>query len=124
MHADEPPTKHWTTRDSTRENANKFIHMYYLLTKSFIHLGTDLGHGEVGVNESWAKLFIFRPLSSIEGVMGIGSKGHILLRKNDDELVSFDLGTQVIEEIGIKGSGLSQTLIYEKEKLFTYWKNK
>ncbi|MED6143816.1 hypothetical protein PIB30_009316 [Stylosanthes scabra] len=73
--------------------------------------------GEVGVNESWVKLFIIRPVSSIESVMGIGIQGDVLLRKNDDELVSFDLGTQKIQEIGIKGSGLSQTLIYEKNFL-------
>ncbi|MED6128108.1 hypothetical protein PIB30_094536 [Stylosanthes scabra] len=46
---------------------------------------------EIGVNESWVKLFTIRPLSSIEGIMGIGIKGDLLLRKNDDELVSFDL---------------------------------
>ncbi|MED6165531.1 hypothetical protein PIB30_100412, partial [Stylosanthes scabra] len=72
---------------------------------------------EIGVNESWVKLFTIRPLSSIEGIMGIGIKGDLLLRKNDDELVSFDLGTQQIQEIGIKGSRLSQTLIYEKNFL-------
>ncbi|MED6119270.1 hypothetical protein PIB30_010195 [Stylosanthes scabra] len=70
--------------------------------------------GEVGVNESWVKLFTVGPLSSIENVMGIGIHGDILLRKNDVELVSFDLGTQEIQEIGIKGLRHSQTLIYEK----------
>ncbi|MED6178519.1 hypothetical protein PIB30_108454, partial [Stylosanthes scabra] len=68
--------------------------------------------GEVGVNESWVKLFTVGPLSSIENVMGIGIHGDILLRKNDDELVSFDLGTQEIQDIGIKALRLSQTLIY------------
>ncbi|MED6186184.1 hypothetical protein PIB30_064293 [Stylosanthes scabra] len=73
--------------------------------------------GEVGGNESWVKLFTIRPLSSIEGIMGIGLKGDLLLSKNDDELVSFDLGTQKIQEIGIKGSRRSETLIYEKSFL-------
>ncbi|MED6213982.1 hypothetical protein PIB30_098696 [Stylosanthes scabra] len=71
--------------------------------------------GEVGVNESWVKLFTIGPLSSIENVMGIGIHGDILLRKNDDELVSFDLGTQEIQDIGIKALGRSQTIIYEKK---------
>ena len=59
--------------------------------------------GEVGVKESWTKLFIAGPLSCVNHPIEIGKKGDIFFRKNDDELVSFNLSTQKIEELGVKG---------------------
>ena len=43
--------------------------------------------GEVGVKESRTKLFMVGPLSYIEYPIGVGKKGNIIFRRNDDELV-------------------------------------
>ncbi|XP_050889859.1 F-box only protein 8 [Lathyrus oleraceus] len=60
--------------------------------------------GELGVKESWIKLFIYGPMPSIDWPpIGFGKKGYIFFRKIDDELAYVDLSTQIIEELGIKG---------------------
>ncbi|XP_058771977.1 putative F-box protein At1g32420 [Vicia villosa] len=60
--------------------------------------------GELGVKESWIKLFIYGPMPSIDWpLIGFGNKGYIFFRKIDDELVRVDLSTQIIEELGFKG---------------------
>ncbi|XP_020216448.1 F-box/kelch-repeat protein At3g06240 [Cajanus cajan] len=43
--------------------------------------------GEVGVKESWTKLFIVEPLPYILHSIGAGKKGDIFFRSKDDELV-------------------------------------
>jgi molecular chaperone HtpG len=58
--------------------------------------------GEIGVNESWAKVFV-ELLPCIERPIGVGKKGDIFFIKDDDELVWFDLSTQMIEDLGVKG---------------------
>jgi molecular chaperone HtpG len=60
--------------------------------------------GELGVEESWAKVFVVEPLPGIERPIGVGKKGDIFFIKDDDELVWFDLSTQMIEELGVKGN--------------------
>ena len=74
--------------------------------------------GEVGVKESWVNLFSIGPLPCVEHPIGVGNKGDIFFRKNDDELAWFDLSTQMIKEIGIKGAGLCQTVTYKESFLF------
>ncbi|KAK2447759.1 F-box/kelch-repeat protein [Trifolium repens] len=80
--------------------------------------------GELGVAESWTKLFYVRlPDSySIRRPIGVGRKGNIYFMKNyndpedwwseeddkmdfkeESELVCFDLDTQRIDELGVKG---------------------
>ncbi|XP_045804968.1 putative F-box protein At3g16210 isoform X2 [Trifolium pratense] len=59
--------------------------------------------GEIGVKESWTKLFIVGSLSTVERPIGAGKKGNILFLTKDDELVCFDLGTQKIVELGFEG---------------------
>jgi molecular chaperone HtpG len=80
--------------------------------------------GELGVEESWTKLFYVRlPDSySIWRPIGVGRKGNIYFMKNyndpedwwseeddkmdfkeESELVCFDLDTQRIDELGVKG---------------------
>jgi molecular chaperone HtpG len=59
--------------------------------------------GELGVKESWTKVFIVDPLPCIEHPIGAGKKDDIFFRKNDEELVWFDLSTQMIGELGVKG---------------------
>ncbi|AES76820.1 F-box protein interaction domain protein [Medicago truncatula] len=57
---------------------------------------------EIGMKESWIKLFIVRPLPCVERPMGVGKKGEIFFIRKDEELVLFDLGTQMIVKLGFK----------------------
>lgn len=57
--------------------------------------------GEIGVKESWTKLVIVGPLSCVNHPIRIGKKGDIFFKKEEDELVSFNLSTQKIEELGV-----------------------
>jgi len=59
--------------------------------------------GEFGVKESWVKIFIVELLPCIGHPIGTGKKGDIFFRKDDDELVWFDLSTLMIKELGVKG---------------------
>jgi len=71
------------------------------------HVKTSSFHiyvlGELGVRESWTKLFIVGPLPSVERPIGAGKKGDIFFLKNDNEVACFDLNTQTIEDLGVKG---------------------
>ncbi|XP_045830825.1 F-box/kelch-repeat protein At3g06240-like [Trifolium pratense] len=71
---------------------------------------------EVGVKESWTKLFIVGPLSCIERPIGTGKKGAIFFTKEDGEIFLFNLSTQKIEELGIQGI-YSHVLFYRKNFL-------
>ncbi|KAK2377856.1 F-box/kelch-repeat protein [Trifolium repens] len=73
--------------------------------------------GEVGIKESWIKLFIVDLLPCVEHPIGIGNKGDIFFRKNDGELVWFNLYTQKIEELGVKGESNCQIMIYKESFL-------
>ncbi|CAJ2655602.1 unnamed protein product [Trifolium pratense] len=73
--------------------------------------------GELGVKESWTKVFILEPLPSIEHPIGAGRKGEIFFRKDDDELVWFDLSTQMIEELGVKGREHCCHIVIYKDSL-------
>lgn len=59
--------------------------------------------GELGVKESWTKVFIVKPIPYFERIIGVGKKGVIFFVTYDDELVWFDLSTRMIGELGIKG---------------------
>jgi len=59
--------------------------------------------GEVGVKNSWTKLFIVGPLPCLDFLIGAGKTGDIFFRKQDDELAYVDISTQKVEEIGAKG---------------------
>ncbi|GAU20119.1 hypothetical protein TSUD_140190 [Trifolium subterraneum] len=79
---------------------------YYGETTSF-HISLL---GELGVEESWTKLFYVRlsDSCSIKRPLGVGRKGNIYFMKEDEEgyaeeLVCFDLDTQRIDELGVKG---------------------
>jgi F-box interacting protein len=71
------------------------------------HVKTSSFHiyvlGELGVRESWTKLFIIGPLPSVERPVGAGKKGDLYFIKNDNELACFDLSTHTIEDMAIKG---------------------
>ncbi|KAG4916469.1 hypothetical protein JHK87_054026 [Glycine soja] len=81
--------------------------------KVFRYLSFFPRRSDVPVPQSWKNMSL-RPLWEIyslrmrleEGDMhpiGVGKKGNIFFRKNDGELVSFDLSSLKIEELGIKG---------------------
>ncbi|AET00944.1 putative F-box domain-containing protein [Medicago truncatula] len=58
--------------------------------------------GELSVKESWIKLFIVGPLHCVEEPFGM-TKGKIIFRKKDREINWFDLRTQMIEVLDLKG---------------------
>ncbi|AES99094.2 F-box protein interaction domain protein [Medicago truncatula] len=57
---------------------------------------------ELTVKESWIKLFIVGPLSCVERPFGVG-KGKIFFKKKVKKLAWFDLSTQMIEDLDVKG---------------------
>lgn len=69
--------------------------------------GTTILHisvlDKVGMKESWTKLFIVDPLFSVKHPIGVGKKGDIFFRKKDNQLARFNLITQKIVELGVKG---------------------
>jgi molecular chaperone HtpG len=69
--------------------------------------------GGLGMKESWTKLFIVGPLSCIKRPIGVGTKGEIFFQRKDEELVWFDLSTQMIEELGYKASHSTRIIIYK-----------
>ncbi|XP_004498529.1 F-box protein CPR1-like [Cicer arietinum] len=60
--------------------------------------------GEIGVEESWTKLFIVGPLPYLGHPIGIGKSRNIFFIKENDELVWCDLSTNTIQETGMKGN--------------------
>ncbi|AES98943.1 putative F-box associated interaction domain-containing protein [Medicago truncatula] len=70
--------------------------------------------GELGVSESWTKLFIIGPLSDLLTYpIGAGSNGDIFFKAGDGKLV-FDLRTQMIEELDGVEKAYSEIIIYKK----------
>ncbi|XP_045829866.1 F-box only protein 8-like [Trifolium pratense] len=73
--------------------------------------------GELGIKESWTKLFIIGPLPCLEYPIGAGKKGNILFRKKDGELAWFDLSTGMIVDIGVKTQTNDYKMLFHKESL-------
>jgi len=46
--------------------------------------------------------------------IGAGNKGDIFFRSKDEELVRFDMSTQMIEKLGIKDVLYIETLLYKE----------
>ncbi|XP_058722505.1 F-box/kelch-repeat protein At3g06240-like [Vicia villosa] len=86
---------------------------YYVDTTTF-HISIL---GELGVKESWTKIFVLGPLPCIEEPIGMGVNGDLFFRRKDDELVWFNLSTQMIKELGFKGKLLSCHIVIYKESL-------
>jgi hypothetical protein len=74
--------------------------------------------GEVGVKESWTKLFTIGPLACIQRPIGVGNKG-VFFIKEDGEIVWFNWNSQMIEDLGIKENILnfSHVLLYKENFL-------
>jgi hypothetical protein len=71
--------------------------------------------GELGVEESWIRLFDVELSSCIEQPIGAGKKGNIFFIKKDGELACFDLTTGLVKDIGIQGEkNWCQIEVYKK----------
>jgi len=70
--------------------------------------------GELGVKESWTKLFIVGPLTFVGCPIGAAKKNDIFFVKEDGELARFNLSTQRIEEIGVSVMYVHQIVIYKE----------
>jgi len=75
--------------------------------------------GELGVKESWIRLFHVEPLSCIEHPIGAGKKGNMFFIKNTDELACLDLATRpgVIEKIDVEVIQYEAQIVIYKENL-------
>ena len=79
--------------------------------------------GELGVKESWTKLFTIEPLFRVYHILGVGRKGDIFFSKHtkgalyeaEQTLFQFDLRTQTIKEIGFDGWLLCAQIVTYKE---------
>ncbi|XP_045807594.1 uncharacterized protein LOC123901480 [Trifolium pratense] len=78
---------------------------------TFLHISIL---GEIGVKESWTKLFIVGPLPHVDYPIGAGKNGDIFFVKKDEELACFNLDTRTIKELGVKGD-MSQIVIYKDD---------
>ena len=77
--------------------------------------------GELGVKESWTKLFVLGPVPCIRNPIGVRIKSVMFYLKEDEEIAWIDLSTQRIEEIGIKAESPAwcQIVTY-KENLLSF----
>ncbi|CAI8583384.1 unnamed protein product [Vicia faba] len=75
---------------------------------------------EIGVKESWIKLFNVGPLSCIDKPVGSGKNADIFFIQEDGEIVCLNLSTQIIEELDVKGDHyrqVGQVLMYKENFL-------
>jgi molecular chaperone HtpG len=71
--------------------------------------------GEIGVKESWTRLFHVGPLSQVEYPIGAGKKGNIFFRNSVGEVFWFDLTTGVFEKRDDKEKRIiGQIIVYKK----------
>ncbi|GAU16041.1 hypothetical protein TSUD_339120 [Trifolium subterraneum] len=74
--------------------------------------------GELGVPESLTKLFRIGPLPGIIEIIGVGKNGDIFYVGNWEEITKYNLNTEMIEEIGVRGRfGSCQMVIYKESLL-------
>jgi len=75
--------------------------------------------GEIGVKESWTKLFEFGPMSCIERCFDVWMKGKIFLSQKNGKIACFDLTTEVIEEIDFEGESKNCLIVPYKKNFGT-----
>ena len=59
--------------------------------------------GEFGVAESWTRLFSIGPLPEVVEPIGVGKNGDIFYLNGIEEVERFNLNTDMIEKVGVKG---------------------
>jgi len=75
--------------------------------------------GEIGVKESWIKLFIVGPLPFVGRPIGVGMNGEIFIAKEDNELARCDISTHTIQDLGIKGVSCACQVVIHKKSLIS-----
>jgi molecular chaperone HtpG len=71
--------------------------------------------GELGVSESWIKLFTIGPLPSyIQRPIGVGRNGDIFFQKKDKKIVCYDLRTRMVEELGLEEAPSNRIILQER----------
>jgi hypothetical protein len=71
--------------------------------------------GELGVSESWTKLFTIGPFPFyIERPIGAGRNGDIFFQKKGKKIACYDLSTRMVEELGLEEAP-SNRIIYKKK---------
>jgi hypothetical protein len=91
----------------------------------FFPTNTNIFHisilGEVGVKESWIKLFtVEKPCALSTFPIGVGMNGEIVFANDENKLLLFDLNTDKIVELGLKRRDrltLGQIKVYTKSLL-------
>jgi molecular chaperone HtpG len=73
--------------------------------------------GEIGIKESWTRLFNIGPLPYISRPIGVGTKGEIFFTRKDNELAWFDLRTQTMEKLGYKAKYPNCRITIYKENI-------
>ncbi|CAK8560406.1 unnamed protein product [Lathyrus sativus] len=73
--------------------------------------------GEIGVTESWTRLFRIGPLPYSTSPIGVGINGDIFLNRYG-EIEKFNLNTNLIEEIGITGRIIRCQMIIYNSSIF------
>ncbi|AES77779.1 putative F-box domain-containing protein [Medicago truncatula] len=74
--------------------------------------------GEIGVKESWTKLYIVCPLPCIERPITSGNKRYIISNVVDGTLVCIDLSTLMVEQLNFEGYRFwGKTIIYKQSSL-------
>ncbi|XP_058764229.1 F-box/kelch-repeat protein At3g06240-like [Vicia villosa] len=71
--------------------------------------------GELTIKKSWTKMFIVQePIPFHVNLIGAGKNGDMVFKKDDGGLISFNLTTQMIEELGITANGLCKIIIHRE----------
>jgi len=74
--------------------------------------------GEIGVKESWTKLYLVCPIPCIERPITSGNKRYIFSRVKGGILVCIDLSTLMVEELNFAGYRFrGKTIIYKQGSL-------
>ena len=88
-----------------------------ILRTTYLHIWVL---GELGVAESWTKLFVVGPLPCIERPLVAGIKNSIIYLKGGTKLACFDLSTQRIEDIEVKEERIFLQTFICKENLLSF----
>jgi molecular chaperone HtpG len=73
---------------------------------------------ELGVKESWTKLFVIGSLSCVWYPIGMGTRGEIFFVRKDEQLAWFDLSTQTIEELAYNTMWFDCRIIIYNKSIF------
>ncbi|RHN40557.1 putative F-box associated interaction domain-containing protein [Medicago truncatula] len=80
--------------------------------------------GEVGVKESWTKLFVVGPYNClIVCPISVGNKNRIFFREEDSELGWLDLSTQRVERFEVQGKSFCTYMVIYQENLLPFPRN-